>query len=81
MGETAAATAREIELTRQRMEEKVAQLSERAPDELRRIAKQVAFAVASAVAVMLARKLVGIVWERMVGEPPPTRRRGARADE
>ena len=74
MGETAAATAREIELTRRRMEEKVAKLSERAPDEARRIAKQVAFAVASAVAVMLARRLVGLLWERLVGEPPPTRR-------
>jgi hypothetical protein len=64
------------------MEEKVAQLSERAPDELRRIAKQIAFALASAIAVMLARKVVGILWERTVGEPPPTRRRRrARADE
>ena len=82
MGDTAAATAREIELTRRRMEEKVARLSERAPDEVRRIAKQVAFAVASAIAVMLARKLVGILWERLVGEPPPTRRRRrAREDE
>jgi hypothetical protein len=81
VGETAAATAREIELTRRRMEEKVAQLSERAPDELRKIGKKVAFALASAIAVMLARKLVGILWERTVGEPPPTRRRRARADE
>ncbi len=83
MGETAAATAREIELTRRRMEEKVAKLSERAPDEARRIAKQIAFALASAVAVMVARKLVGILWERLIGEPPPAtrRRRRARADE
>jgi hypothetical protein len=81
VGETAAATAREIELTRRRMEEKVAKLSERAPDEARRIAKQVAFAVASALAVMLARKLVAILWQRAVGEPPPTRRRRARPDE
>jgi hypothetical protein len=63
------------------MEEKVAQLSERAPDELRKIGKKVAFALATAIAVMLARKLVGILWERTVGEPPPTRRRRARADE
>jgi hypothetical protein len=75
VGETAAATAREIELTRKQMEEKVAKLAERAPDEARRIAKQVAFALASALAVMLARKLVGILWERTVGEPPPIRRR------
>jgi hypothetical protein len=79
VGETAAATAREIELTRRRMEEKVAQLSERAPDELRKIGKQIAFALASAIAVMLARKVVGILWERLVGEPPPTRRGRARA--
>jgi len=65
------------------MEEKVAKLSERAPDEARRIAKQIAFALASAVAVMVARKLVGILWERLIGEPPPAtrRRRRARADE
>jgi ribosomal protein L31E len=81
VGETAAATAREIELTRKRMEEKVAKLSERAPDEVRRIAKQVAFAVASALAVMLARKLVSFLWERTLGEPPPNRRRRPRADE
>jgi hypothetical protein len=81
VGETAAATAREIELTRRRMEEKVAKLSERAPDEARRIAKQVAFAVASALAVMLARKLVSILWERTLGEPPPNRRRRPRAGE
>jgi hypothetical protein len=81
VGETAAATAREIELTRRRMEEKVAKLAERAPDEARKILKQVAFALASALAVMLARKLVGILWERTVGEPPPGRRRRPRADE
>jgi hypothetical protein len=85
VGETAAATAQEIELTRRRMEEKVAKLSERAPDEARKIAKQVAFTLASAVAIMLARKLVGILWERVLGEPPPTRRARrrarARADE
>jgi hypothetical protein len=81
VAETAAATAREIELTRRRMEEKVAKLAERAPDEARRIAKQVALALASALAVMLARKLVGILWERAVGEPPPLRRRRRRADD
>ena len=73
MGETSAATAREVEKTRQQMEEKVAKLSQRAPDEARKLAKRVAFAVLSAVAVLLARKLVDKIWERATGELPPTK--------
>jgi hypothetical protein len=73
MGETAAATARELENTRKQMEEKVAKLSERAPEEARKLAKRVAFAIVSAVAVLLVRKLVDVLWERATGELPPTK--------
>jgi hypothetical protein len=72
MGETAAATAREVELTRKQMEDKVAKLSERAPEEARKLAKRLAFAVISALVVVLARKLVDKLWERATGELPPT---------
>lgn len=75
MGETAAATAREIELTRRRMEEKVGKLTERAPEEARRIAKRIAFGVISAVAVLVVRKLVDQLWERFTGELPPTKKK------
>ena len=37
MGETSAATAREVEATRKQMEDKVAKLSERAPEEARKL--------------------------------------------
>ena len=73
MGETSAATAREVEETRKQMEDKVAKLSERAPEEARRLLKRVAFAVISAIVVLLARKLVDKLWERATGEPPPTK--------
>lgn len=73
MGETSAATAREVEETRKQMEDKVAKLSERAPEEARRLLKRVAFAVVSAVVVLLARKLVDKLWERATGELPPTK--------
>jgi hypothetical protein len=73
MGETAAATAREVELTRKQMEDKVAKLSERAPEEARKLAKRLAFAVISALVVVLARKLVDKLWERATGELPPTK--------
>jgi hypothetical protein len=73
MGETAAATAREVELTRKQMEDKVAKLSERAPEEARKLAKRLAFAVISALVVVLARKLVDRLWERSTGELPPTK--------
>jgi hypothetical protein len=73
MGETAAATAREVELTRKQMEDKVAKLSERAPEEARKLAKRLAFAVISALVVVLARKLVDKLWERTTGELPPTK--------
>jgi hypothetical protein len=73
MGESAAATAREVELTRKQMEDKVAKLSERAPEEARKLAKRLAFAVISALVVVLARKLVDKLWERSTGELPPTK--------
>jgi hypothetical protein len=73
MGDTAAATAREVELTRKQMEDKVAKLSERAPEEARKLAKRLAFAVISALVVVLARKLVDKLWERATGELPPTK--------
>ena len=73
MGTTAAETAREVELTRKQMEAKVAKLSERAPEEARKIAKRVAFAVLTAVAVVAVRKLVDRLWERFTGELPPTK--------
>jgi hypothetical protein len=55
------------------MEEKVAKLSERAPEEARKLTKRIAFAVVSAVAVLLVRKLVDKLWERATGELPPTK--------
>jgi hypothetical protein len=73
MGETSAATAREVEATRKQMEDKVAKLSERAPEEARKLIKRVAFAVITAVAVLAARKLVDRLWERATGELPPTK--------
>ena len=73
MGQTAAETAREVELTRKQMEAKVAKLSERAPEEARKFAKRVVFAVLTAVAVVAVRKLVDRLWERVTGELPPTK--------
>jgi hypothetical protein len=73
MGQTAAETAREVELTRKQMEAKVAKLSERAPEEARKFAKRVVFAVLTAVAVVAVRKLVDRLWERATGELPPTK--------
>ena len=73
MGETSADTAREVEETRKQMEDKVAKLSERAPEDARKLAKRVAFALLSAVVVLLARKLVDKLWERATGELPPTK--------
>jgi hypothetical protein len=73
MGQTAAETAREVELTRKQMEAKVAKLSERAPEEARKLAKRVVFAVLTAVAVVAVRKLVDRLWERVTGELPPTK--------
>jgi hypothetical protein len=55
------------------MEDKVAKLSERAPEEARKLAKRVAFGVISAVAVLAVRKLVDMLWERVTGELPPTK--------
>ena len=73
MGETSAATAREVEETRRQMEDKVAKLSERAPEEARKLVKRIAFAVITAIAVLAARKLVDKLWERATGELPPTK--------
>ena len=73
MGETSAATAREVEETRRQMEDKVAKLSERAPEEARKMMKRVVFGIVSAIMVLLARKLVDKLWERATGELPPTK--------
>jgi hypothetical protein len=73
VGETARATAREVELTRRQMEEKLATLSERAPEEARKLLKRVVFAILTAAAVLAARKLVDKLWERVTGELPPTK--------
>ena len=71
MGETARDTAREVELTRKQMEERLSELSDRAPQEARRLLKRVLFAVLTAAAVFAARKLINKLWERFTGEPPP----------
>ena len=55
------------------MEDKVAKLSERAPEEARKLMKRVAFAVITAVAGLAVRKLVDKLWERATGELPPTK--------
>jgi hypothetical protein len=73
VGETSAATAREVEATRKQMEDKVAKLSERAPEEARKLLKRVVFAVLASLAVVAARKLVDKLWERATGELPPTK--------
>ena len=73
MGETSAATAREVEKTRKQMEDKVAKLSERAPEEARKLLKRVVFGVIASIAVLMARKLVDKLWERATGELPPTK--------
>jgi hypothetical protein len=73
VGETSAATAREVEATRKQMEDKVAKLSERAPEEARKLMKRVAFGIITAIAVLMVRKLVDKLWERATGELPPTK--------
>jgi hypothetical protein len=73
VGETSAATAREVEATRKQMEDKVAKLSERAPEEARKLLKRLVFAVIASLAVVAARKLVDKLWERATGELPPTK--------
>jgi hypothetical protein len=55
------------------MEDKVAKLSERAPEEARKLLKRVAFTVLAAIAVLATRKLVDKLWERATGELPPTK--------
>ena len=73
MGETARETARDVELTRKQMEERLSKLSERAPEEARKLLKRVVFVALSAAAVLAARKLVDKLWERFTGELPPTK--------
>ena len=73
MGETARDTAREVELTRKQMEARLSKLSERAPEEARKLFKRVLFAVVTAAAVIAVRKLVDKLWERFTGELPPTK--------
>jgi hypothetical protein len=73
VGETSAATAREVEETRRQMEDKVAKLSERAPEEARKLLKRVVFGIIASLAVLMARKLVDKLWERATGELPPTK--------
>jgi hypothetical protein len=73
VGETARDTAREVELTRKQMEERLSKLSERAPEEARKLLKRVLFAVVTAAAVLAVRKLVDTLWERFTGELPPTK--------
>jgi hypothetical protein len=80
VGETAAETAREVEQTRKSMEEKVAKLSERAPREARNLGKKIAFAVISALAVVVTRKVVDRLWEKTTGELPPTKQMKADDD-
>src|SRR4029453_7966732 len=74
VGETVEQTAREVEQTRRQMEEKLSKLSERAPQEGRKLAKRVIFVGITGVAVVLVRKLVDRAWTRVTGEPPPTKR-------
>jgi len=73
VGETSAATAREVEETRKQMEDKVAKLSERAPEEARKLLKRAVFGIIASLAVIAARKLVDKLWERATGELPPTK--------
>lgn len=49
-------------------------LTERAPEEARKLAKRVAFGVISALAVIVVRKVVDMLWERVTGELPPTKK-------
>ena len=49
-------------------------LTERAPEEARKIAKRIAFGVISAMAVLVVRKLIDALWERVTGELPPTKK-------
>ncbi|HZD73110.1 MAG TPA: hypothetical protein VE776_04360 [Actinomycetota bacterium] len=57
------------------MEDKVGKLTERAPEEARKIGKRVAFGVISALAVLLVRKALEKLWERVVHEPAPSKAR------
>jgi hypothetical protein len=57
------------------MEDKVGKLTERAPEEARKLAKRIAFGVISALAVIIVRKAVDMLWERVTGELPPTKKK------
>jgi hypothetical protein len=59
VGDTAEATARELEETRRQMEAKVAKLAERAPQELRKLARRAAVVAVSLVALLLVVKALG----------------------
>jgi hypothetical protein len=59
VGDTAAATARELEETRRQMEAKVAKLAERAPQELRKLARRAAVVAVSLVVLLLVVKALG----------------------
>ena len=59
MGDTAEATARELEETRRQMEAKVAKLAERAPQELRKLARRAAVVAVSLVVLLLVVKALG----------------------
>ncbi len=66
MGETSAATAREVEETRKQMEDKVAKLSERAPEEARKLLKRVVFGIIAA-----SRCSRPASWSTSSGSGPP----------
>ena len=73
MSDPVAKAAREVEQAREQVEEKVAELAERAPAEARLLAKRIVFAVVSAIVLLVGRKLIDKVWERATGELPPTK--------
>jgi hypothetical protein len=63
------------------MEEKVGRLTERAPEEARKLAKRIAFGVISALAVLVVRKAVEKLWERVTHELPPPKARKREIEE
>jgi hypothetical protein len=53
------------------MEDKLGKLTERAPEEARKLGKRIAFGIISALAVIMVRKVVEKLWERVTHELPP----------